>query len=728
MIAVAATNVRACDMNEIPYVTALQKIAAGNLQVGELVEVASKLSASGQIDQARQLYHVWIKGNPNHPLLYVVLFNCSALDSLVGDTNAAVEALKSSVSLNPDFLPAYINLGGFLERGGAPERAVELWRTGVNRSQPLTGMGIAYVTTALKQIARVMSDRQQIEGAETAVQQCLEITPNQGDLIEQFVALRLAQCKWPVIVGSERIEKKALVRGIHPLSTAVYTDDPMLHLSSSDRYVRQLPSEGVFNRAVDRRRAPVDIKARRMRVGYISSDLRDHAVGYLMAEFFELHGRKDIEVFAYYCGPESDGALTRRIKSAVEHWTDIRKMSDDDAAKKIADDGIDILVDVNGHTRDARTGVFARRPAPIIVNWLGYPGTMATPYHHYIIADDWIIPKGSEMYYSEKVVRLPCYQPNDRKRAVASTVPTRKDAGLPENAFVFTCFNGTHKINKFTFDRWMEILNRTPESVLWLLDASAETKARLGKYAAASGIASERIIYAPKIQNSMHLARYVLADLFLDTAPYGAHTTASDALWMGIPVLTLSGRSFAARVCGSLVRSAGLKDLVMSSPRDYVEKAVSLGRNKAAVAAYKASLMKNRDRSTLFNMKVLVEKIEALYRGMCEDHRKGRLPRPDLNNLAPYLEAGIGFDHEVTEMQAVKDYEGMYREALARLHAGRAIPADKRLWRAADIARAEKLLATPEVPVKAATVSRSKASSGGSRAKPAQKKRVAGRR
>ena len=679
-------------MNDMPYVSALQKVASGTLQVGELVEVAGKLSANGSIEQARQLYQVWIKSNQSHPLLYVVHFNCSALDSFLGDSSAAMEGLKASVTLNPDFMPAYINLGGFLERSGQPERAIELWRSGVARTQTVTGMGVSYVTTTLKQIARVMSDRQQIEGAEAAVQQCLEITPEQGDLIEQFVALRLAQCKWPTIVGSERVSKKSLVRGIHPLSTGVYTDDPILQLASADRYSRQSSSEGVFLAEADRRHAAIDLKSRRMRVGYVSSDLRDHAVGYLMAEFFEVHDREAFEIFSYYCGPESTSELTGRIKSAVEHWVDIRKLSDDDAARRIAQDGIDILVDVNGHTRDSRTGVFARRPAPIQVNWLGYPGTMGSTYHQYIIADDWIIPKGSEKYYSEKVLRLPCYQPNDRKRKVSPNVPTRREAGLPEEGFVFCCFNGTHKIAKFTFERWLDILREVPGSVLWLLDTTPETKARLGQYAAERGIAKERLVFAPKIQNSMHLARYVLADLFLDTAPYGAHTTASDALWMGVPVLTLSGRGFPSRVCGSLVRSAGLKELVVTKVQDYVAKAVALAMNRPQVEAYKATLRKNRDKSVLFNMDLLIESIENLYRDMCEDHKRGRLPVPDLRNLDHYLEAGISFDHEAQELLAVDDYEGLYKAALMRQHWARPIAPDDRLWKVADVAQAERSL------------------------------------
>ena len=207
-----------------------------------------------------------------------------------------------------------------------------------------------------------------------------------------------------------------------------------------------------------------------------------------------------------------------------------------------------------------------------------------------MIADEWIIPPESEMYYAEKVVRLPCYQPNDRKRvrspAQARRVPKR---ACPEDAFVFCCFNGSQKYSKFTFDRWIEILKGVPNSVLWLIDAAEETKTRLWAYAEQNGIARSRIVFAPKLQNAFHLARYPLADLFLDTAPYGAHTTASDALWMGVPVLTLSGRSFASRVCGSLVRSAGLPELICQTPQEFVARAIALGHNRTEVKAYRAT-------------------------------------------------------------------------------------------------------------------------------------------
>lgn len=679
-------------MTENFFLTALQKIASGSLALSELIDTATRLTAAGQIASTRQLYQAWISANPEHPLLYVAYFNCSSFDGQAGDAAAASEALRKAIAINPDFMPAYVNLGGFLERAGSADKAVELWRAAVNRPAAITGNSVSYATTLCKQIARVLSERHQVESAEEAIQQCLDINPQQTDIIEQYVAVRLAQCKWPAIVASERVSRKTLMKGIHPLSMAVYTDDPLLQLASADRYVRQLEGEGVAAANHDRRNALVD-PARRLRVGYVSSDLRDHAVGYLMIEFFELQRQADLDVFVYYCGPESNGALHARYKSIVPNWTDIRGLSDDEAAKKIAADGIDILVDVNGHTRDARAGVFARRPAPIQVNWLGYPGTMGTPYHHYIIADDAIIPPDAEMYFSERVVRLPCYQPNDRNRVVAETRPSRSDAGLPDDAFVYCCFNGTHKISRFTFERWLEILTRVPGSVLWLLDASEETKNRLAAHAEQRGVSRDRLIFAPKLVNPLHLARYPLADLFLDTSPYGAHTTASDALWMAVPVLTLMGRSFASRVCGSLVHSAGLTDLVVDTAQDYVERAVALGHDRAAIQSYKEKLNGNRLTSHLFDTQKLVDAIVDLYRGMCRDYVQGRLPRPDLTALEPYLEAGFAHDHEAQEMSAVADYHGLYKAKLSQAHLARPIRADNRLWTQADIAAAELSIA-----------------------------------
>jgi predicted O-linked N-acetylglucosamine transferase (SPINDLY family) len=677
-------------MSEDIFQSASRKAQAGELSLAALVTVAAELTAAGQSAQARQLYDIWASANSDDPQLYVALFNNAVLATETGDPVRAEEALRRAIELNPDFLPAHINLGGLLERAGAPDRAVAQWRDAAARALPVNGHSVRYVTAALKQIARVMSDRQQSESAELAIRLSLEIDPSQGDALEQFMALRLAQCRWPIAEPLERLNRTDLTRGIHPLSMAAYTDDPLLQLGASDHYSKAQAYDHMDNPSCDRRNAPIDVENRRLRVGYVSSDLRDHAIGYLMAEMFEVHDRSRMDVFAYYCGPESASALHDRISKAVEHWTPIRGMSDDEAAAKIAADGIDILVDVNGHTRDSRTGVFARRPAPIQVNWLGYPGTMGTPYHHYIIADETIIPPEAELYYSEKVLRLPCYQPNDRRRVVAARTPTRAEAGLPDSAFVYCCFNGPHKITRFTFLRWLEILRRVPNGVLWLLDGPAETQQRLRDFAEANGVAGERIIFAPKLANPEHLARYRLADAFLDTTPYGAHTTASDALWMGVPVLTVPGRCFASRVCASLVRAAGLPDLVCTSASDYVERAVELAGNPARLAILKRRLLLGRDDCVLFNTEMLVRNLEDLYSRMAADYARGFLPQPDLTNLEDYFEVGLAQDHDARETGSIADYHDVYKSGLARRHRCRQLHPDQRLWMQADIAAAEQ--------------------------------------
>ncbi|MCR5879756.1 N-acetylglucosamine transferase [Phenylobacterium sp. J367] len=675
-------------MSENAFLVAMQKITAGQATIGDVIDAAARLTQAGLPAEAIQVYQVWAKLNAEHPQVQVAYFNCAVIQSDMGDLPGACASLQTAISIAPDFAPAYINLGGVLERGGQPEQGIEAWRTLAQRPGPITGKAVGFVITALKQIGRVSSDINRPDLAEAALRAALEILPEQRDVLEQYFAMRLGQLEWPVIAPWENIERKTLMGNINPLSVSCYTDDPLFQLANAARFVEKAVAD-VEGGEHDRRNVEIDLSNRRIRVGYVSSDLRDHAIGYLMAELFELHDRSKVEVFAYYCGVPPQGALHERIKGAIEHWRDIRQMSDDEAAAQIAADGIDILVDVNGHTRDARSALFARRPAPIIVNWLGFPGTAGSPYHQYIIADDFIVPPESEMYYSEKVLRLPCYQSNDRRRRVDENRPHRADFGLPDDAFVFCCFNGVQKFNKATVLRWVEILKRVPNSVLWLLESIPATQKRLCDFVEAHGVAPSRLVFAPKLHNFQHLARYPLADLFLDTSPYGAHTTASDALWMGVPVLTAPGRSFASRVCGSLVTAAGLPELICNSQAEYVERAVELAGDPAQLAALRVRLEAGRDTCVLFDMDRLTAELEGLYAEMCADYVEGRLPVPKLTGLQPYLEVGVSLDHEAVEMQSVEDYHGLYLERLAQAHRRRPNAPDHLIWTEAHAAAAD---------------------------------------
>ncbi|MES1174023.1 MAG: hypothetical protein ABUL62_06810 [Myxococcales bacterium] len=657
---------------------ALIRPMARELSVPDLIRAVEVLKQSGQGQAVGGLYAAWIQHNQSHPLLYAVLFNYAVTLSDAEQLEAARQCLEKAIALNPDFMPAYINLGRIHERLGSVGLALAQWSAALARLSAVTGTAVSHKTTTLNQSARALEAADQDESAEQMLRSSLELDATQREAIQHLVALRQRQCEWPAILPSERVSLSALIKGLSPLSAAALTDDPLLQLAVAHHYNQLDVGEPS---ALIEPRAPATAAPGPLRVGYLSSDLREHAVGYLMTEVFALHDRQRVEVFAYYCGPESTDSLHRHFKATAHHFTSLSALGDVEAARRIADDQVQLLVDLNGYTRDARLKVVAQRPAPVIVNWLGFPGSMASPYHHYLIADEYIVPESHEPYYSEKVVRLPCYQPSLRTRSVGPHGPSRADVGLPEEAMVFCCFNGAHKIHPFTFDRWLTILARVPGSVLWLLSSNDATNARLQSYAAARGIAKERLVFAQKLANPQHLARYTLADLFLDTTPYGAHTTASDALWSGVPLLTLSGRSFASRVCGSLVRAAGLPELICETAADFVETAVRYGNDRAALQPLRARLRAGRDSSTLFDMPGLVRSLEGLYEAMWQAHESGSLPRPDLRNLDLYLEVGSKQALDAIEVQALPDaeYRQHWLERLARRHQHRPIDTDSRL-------------------------------------------------
>lgn len=633
----------------------------------DLIEKAQGAAA------AADLYKRWIALNPDDPHLAPAHFNMAVVAQRSGDVHAAINALRDALRIDPDFHPSYINLGRALEDLGQTGAAVGQWLAMVNRLPAVNGPALRHKVMALHQLGRVLEFNHADGPAEDALRQAIDLSPGQAQAIQHWIALRQRQCKWPVVQGWDGVEARQLFAHISPLSTAVMIDDPVFQLARNAAYARQ--SIARPSHVHDHSVRPSERRAR-LRVGYVSSDLREHAVGFGLCEVMELHDRSRFEIHAYYCGiPREDGTRDR-IRSAVDHWTDISGLSDDAAAARIAADGIDILIDVNGYTRDARTAVFARRPAPIAANWFGFPGTMATPYHHYVIADGHVVPEGHEKYFTERVLRLPCYQPNDRKRPIAVEPPQRSAEGLPEQGFVFCCLNGAQKITPQVFGAWMKILAATEGSVLWLLDSSPETNARLRDMATAVGIAPERLCFAPKRPNPQHLARYALADVFLDTFPYGAHTTASDSMWMGTPVLTLEGRGFAARVCAGLVKSAGMPDLACTHLDDYVARAIAIAQVPGAAAELRRRLRANRDSSVLFNESLLVKSLEALYDQMWEEFRTGNLPIPDLTNLPAYEEVGLAL---------VEGHEGesiapeLHADALARWAIHDPLPQDGRL-------------------------------------------------
>lgn len=652
-----------------------------SIGITELLGTAQGHAQAGRPAQAEQLYRAWLAAHPDNPYRHVALFNLAVVLSNLGATGDAALALHEAVQTQPDFLPARVNLGVMLERLGAADQAFAQWTHVTNALGAVTGESVGHKAAALKLSAALLEGRKMLAQAEAALRQMIELGQHPADVVQHWIALRQRQCTWPLLEPVGPFDTAALKRRMAPLSLANYADDPLLQLAgayaNSRDEVGRPPATGIAQHPVPRARKG------RLRIGYLSSDLREHAIGYLTADMFHRHDSSQFEVFLYYCGIVSEDATKARIRDTAQHWVDMSALDDDAALTLMRRDGIDILVDINGHTRSARSKLLARRPAPVIVNWLGFAGTMGTPYHHYIIADATIIPEEHEIYYTERVLRLPCYQPNDRARIVAEP-PTRAAVGLPENATVFCSFNGAQKITPFLFARWMEILRAVPSSVLWLLKGAEAVDTRQRMLAEAAGIDPARLIFAPFAPNAQHIARYALADLFLDTTPYGAHTTASDALWMGVPILTMPGRGFASRVCASLVRAAGIPGLICATPEEYTARAIALGRDRLRLAMYRDQLLASRATSLLFDTARFTREMEALFHRIWAEACAGQLPVPDLTNLDTYLEIGAGLDHDSIEFVRVTDYHDRYRAALTERHAFAPLAWDSRLWRAPD--------------------------------------------
>lgn len=406
---------------------------------------------------------------------------------------------------------------------------------------------------------------------------------------------------------------------VTPFTLVGFCDDPALHLQAARNFIAD--------------RMPVRPPALwtgeiyrhdRIRLAYLSADLQVHATAFLMAELFELHDRGRFEVHAFSFGRDDGSDMRRRIASACDHFHDVERDSDAAIAQKLRDHEIDIAIDLKGFTKESRPEVFAHRAAPIQVGYLGYPGTIGADFLDYVLADATVAPFEHAPFYTEKIVQLSdCYQVNDRKRTVSASMPTRSEAGLPEQGFVFCCFNNNYKIRKPVFDIWMRLLVKVPGSVLWLIRDNDAAERNLRNEAKARGVDPARLVFAGRAKLADHLARHRLSDLFLDTLPYNAHTTASDALWMGLPVVTCRGNAFAGRVGASLLKAVGLPDLVTDNLADYEALALRLAGDPAMLHGIRETLAGNRLSHPLFDTDRFCRGIEAAYLRMWETWQRG---------------------------------------------------------------------------------------------------------
>ncbi|MCM2456158.1 glycosyl transferase [Rhizobium sp. CG4] len=659
---------------------ALHKARHGQLSLLELFQITEALNAAGHHGAAGDFYKTWVAFNDTNPLLHLAYFNYSVTQSQMGDIAGAVQSLRASVNFNPQFGAAHINLGRALEDSGLARQAIEQWRTFTEATNDITPERINHRLMCLQHIGRVMEGAGLLEDAETTLWQAMELKPERTEAGQHWSSLRQRQCKWPILTPSEHVPVDRLIDSMSPLTLGCYSDDPLFQLAKAYRYHKSLvgrPDTSGFVRKQVKQKTGT---GQRLRIGYVSSDLREHAVGFALCEVLELHNKDSVEIFAYYSGDDRPlDATQNRIKAATDNWRDITAIADVDAARIIYNDDIDILIDVNGYTKNARTKIFAYRPAPVIVNFCGYPGTMGSPFHNYIIGDEHTVPPSSEIYYTEKVLRIACNQPVDRKRVIAQR-PDRASTGLPQDAFVYASFNGMQKITENCFGRWMAILKATPGSVLWLLAGDEPVNQRLRQLAEQQGVDPQRLIYAPKAANPDHLARIGLADLFLDTFPYGAHSTAADAITMGLPVLTMPGKTFASRFCTSIISAAGIPELACASPDDYVARAIAFAQDPQSLAAVQTSLQEQRETSTLRDMPALAARLEELYWQMQVAGERGETPVPDLTNLDLYYEIGSEIVAQHVEFEDDESLRNRYLEKLATRDNYSPVAHDCRLW------------------------------------------------
>lgn len=571
-------------------------------------EFAAALAAqrAGRLAEAERLYLALLEAEPG---ALSALANLAGCRLAAGDLAGAERYARQLALLATDLPQAQANLAAILHAQERYGEAAEV---------ALAAIGRGVANADLHYTVGVAADRSgRWREARAAYRAALALAPEHGPALSEALYLAKQCCDWDEAEALGARFRAAAARGVSGLTPFVFLAEP--GSAADQRRVAALWCAGMGQAAA---RPPLPARDDgRVVVGYASADLHDHPTAHLIAGVLEAHDRRRVEVHLFSWGPDDGSTVRARLRAACAGFHELRGATSTAIAEAIASSGVQVLVDLKGHTADARTELFLGRAAPVQVNWLGYAGTLGAPAWDWIIADATTLPTGAEQDYAERVWRLPCYQPNDPQRPRPHAAPARAALGLPEDAMVFCCFNNSWKLSRERFADWLAILRARADAVLWLLEPKAGQgiAESLRAAAAAGGVAPERIVFAPQVPQRDYLARYLAADLFLDTAPYGAHTTASDALWMGCPVLTAPGATFASRVAASLLESVGLPELVVADRAAYLAKACAMTR--ADAAQLRATLDAGRASAPLFDARATAEALEDAYAAFVADAR-----------------------------------------------------------------------------------------------------------
>jgi len=607
------------------------------------------LNIQGRMAQAVMAFREAVALKPDHADAY---FNMARTLATLGWTEDAIKAYRNVLALDPNHAAACSNLGillceagnfieaaAFSQRGAAlaPGSAEILCNHGVvlQRQGKANEAVAAYekalavkpdYAAALGNLAAGLQEQFKFDEAADALKRAIAVQPDFDTAIIELIKIRRHICDWSEYTDDQRklidfIEQKK--DAIFMLLLMSFPSTAQQQLACARQAMRRLNESAAIARPA------VNTKpSGKIRIGYLSTDFRDHPVGRLIPDLFARHDRKLVDVIGYSLGVEDSGPLRGRIRQACDSFVDLHHMSNHDASRQIQSDEVDILVDLTGPTIGSRLELLASRPAPIQVSFLGWPGTMGASFIDYIIADPYIVPKDQQIFYAEKIVHLPdCYQPSDPQRPIPDNVPSRQECGLPEDAFVFCSFNNTSKITPDIFDLWMRLLLRVDKSVLWLYCKSQQTMENLTRWAQARGVSPDRIVFASVAHYDAYLGRLRQADLFLDSYPYNAGATCNDALWVGLPVLTCSGETYVSRMAGSLLTAAGLPELITTSLAEYEELAVRLGTEPDLLADLQHRLIRGRASAPLFDMARFTSNLERAYRRMQDIRLAGETPR-----------------------------------------------------------------------------------------------------
>jgi predicted O-linked N-acetylglucosamine transferase (SPINDLY family) len=600
----------------------------------------------GRNDEAKAAYDRVLALAPDHP---EALNNRALLAWQRRDAQAALADHDRALAVQPSHVPNLANRALVLGAIGRPAEALadydrivalapkdaEMWnrRGAIQRALGRSDEALASFDQVLRlkpDFATALNNRgfllwaakRRYEEAKSDLTRAFALEPSLPYLEGELLYLKMQAAEWDGFAEARAALAEGVAAGkpvVRPFAWQAISADPASLQQCARIFAREYPpAPASFGQAAR--------SADKIRIGYVSADFREQATAYLMAGVYESHDPRDFEIVALDNGGSDRSPMRARLEKAFSRIIDITRLSDAQAATAIATAGIDILVNLNGYFGKPRSEVFAARPAPLQVNYLGFPATLGTPAIDYIIADRIVIPQSETRFYDEAVVWLPgSYQANDSKRPRPAP-PGRAAAGLPDQGFVFCNFNQAYKLGPETFARWMRILRACDGSLLWLLADNEVFAANLKREAQKQGVAPERLIFAPGLKLEDHLARLALADLFLDSLPYNAHTTASDALWAGVPLLTCRGTAFPGRVAASLLEAAGLPELVTENGDSYEELAVRLAKDAALLARYRTRLADQRLTCPLFDTARFTRHLESAYRTMWQTHRDGGKP------------------------------------------------------------------------------------------------------